>query len=222
MEIKICGLCRPEDAALAVSAGATHAGVVRVPGTPRWRPIERARAVLDAAAGGRRVGVFADAEPEMIRGEAESLMLDVVQLHGDETPAEIVVLKEAGLEIWKVVKPADGRAVLDAATRYAAADLLLLEGTSARGRGGVGARFDWAAVAAVRDRLPAGLRLGVAGGLWPGNVEEAVARLRPALVDVSSGVEGWPGEKDAARVRDFVARARAAAGRLEATMAEER
>lgn len=213
MDIKICGLCRVEDAAFAAEAGATHAGVIRVPGTPRWRPLEEARAVLGAAAGLRRVGVFAGGDAAALRAEAASLELDVVQLHGDATPSLIVHLKGAGLEVWKVVKPADGEALLRAASRWADADLLLLEGSSPRGLGGVGARFDWAAVGAARERLPAGVRLGVAGGLEPGNVAEAVARLRPALVDVSSGVEAAVGEKDAGRVRAFVTRARAAAER---------
>ena len=92
-------------------------------------------------------------------------------------------------------------------------DLLLLEGASGRGTGGVGARLDWGALAAARERLPAGTRVGVAGGLTPANVAEAVASLRPSLVDVSSGVESAPGEKDAARVRAFVAAALEAGAR---------
>ena len=213
MDVKVCGLCRPEDAAVAVAAGATHAGVIRVPGTPRWRPAAGARAVLDAAAGARRVGVFADAAVAAVLAEAGSLGLDVVQLHGEEAPAEVESLRAAGLEVWKVVKPGDGAALAAAASRYAGADLLLLEGASGRGTGGVGARLDWGALAAARERLPAGTRVGVAGGLTPANVAEAVASLRPSLVDVSSGVESAPGEKDAARVRAFVAAALEAGAR---------
>ena len=83
-------------------------------------------------------------------------------------------------------------------------DALLLDG----GRGGTGERFDWAAVAEVRERLPAGLELVVAGGLSPGNVAEAVRLLRPDVVDVSSGVEAEPGRKSPEAVRAFVTAAR--------------
>ena len=207
MRIKVCGLCRPRDAAWAAEAGATHAGVIRVPGTPRFRALDEARQVLDAAAGLRRVGVFADTDSTVLLEEAAALGLDVAQLHGDEDPGVVDALRAAGLEVWKVVKPADGPALLAAASRYAGADLLLVEGTSDRGAGGVGARFDWEAMAAVRDRLPAGTRLGAAGGLTPENVARAIRRLRPDLVDVSSGVEASPGVKDERRVRAFIAAA---------------
>ncbi|MBW3554432.1 MAG: phosphoribosylanthranilate isomerase [Gemmatimonadetes bacterium] len=208
--MKICGLCRPEDAALAAGAGATHGGVIRVPGAARWRPLETARAVLDAGVGLRRVGVFVDAGADTVRAEAEALGLDVAQLHGTESPAEVESLRRAGLEVWKVVKPADAGGLLEAASRYAAADLLLVEGSSEAGAGGVGARFDWRILEDVLESLGPARRVGVAGGLTPANVAEAVRRLRPSLVDVSSGVERAPGEKDGERVRAFVARARAA------------
>lgn len=207
MLVKICGLCRPEDAALAADAGATHVGVIRVPGASRWRPAEIALAVLDAAVGASRVGVFADADRATMLEESRRLRLDVVQLHGDEPPAAVKALRETGVEVWKVVKPADVDGLLDAAARYADADLLLVEGGSARGLGGVGARFAREAVAAARDRLPPTTRLGLAGGLTPDDVGEAIRRFRPALVDVSSGVEARVGEKDEDRVRAFVARA---------------
>lgn len=211
MDIKICGLCRPRDARLAASAGATHAGVIRIAGAARWRPLDVARAVLDDAEGLRRVGVFADTGRAAILEEAAALGLDVVQLHGGESAEEVVALKAEGLEVWKVVKPGDGAALLDAAARYRAADLLLVEGSSQAGLGGVGARFDWEVVAVTLGALPPGTRIGVAGGLSPENVTEAVRRFRPALVDVSSGVERSRGEKDPVRVGSFVTRARAAA-----------
>ena len=213
MDIKICGLCREEDAALAASAGATHAGVIRVAGTPRWRPLDVARAVLEATEGLRRVGVFADADEATVVEEARALGLDVVQLHGSEPPERVAALRARGLEVWKVIRPEGEVPLLAAAARFEAADLLLLEGASDQGLGGVGASFDWHAAAAVLDRLPAHVRIGVAGGLTPENVAEAVMRLIPDLVDVSSGVEGAPGEKDGEKVRAFVARARQQAGR---------
>lgn len=209
--VKICGVCRPEDAREAVAAGATHVGVIRVPGSPRSRTLDEAGAICAAAVGARRVGVYVDADPATILDEAARLGLDVIQLHGGEDPERVAWLRARGLEVWKVVKPAGPEDLLEAARRYADADLILVEGRSDRGHGGVGARFDWEGVGAARDRLPPGARLGVGGGLTPENVAEAIRRLHPALVDVSSGVEGAPGRKDPGRVRAFIAAARSAA-----------
>ena len=207
--VKVCGVCAPADARMAVAAGASYIGVIRVPGSPRTRPLEVARAVCAAASGARRVGVFQDAATETVLAEADRLELDVVQLHGSEDPDRLGPLRGRGLEVWKVVKPAGAEDLVEAADRFRDWDLLLLEGRSHRGAGGVGARFPWSAVAAGLDRLPDGLRIGVAGGLTAGNVGEAVRRFRPALVDVSSGVESSPGHKDADRVRAFITAVRA-------------
>jgi phosphoribosylanthranilate isomerase len=209
-EVKICGVCDPSDAALAVEAGADYVGVIRVPGSRRTRPAGVAREVCRAAEGARRVGVYVDASTATILREAESFDLDVIQLHGQEGPERIGALAAGGYEVWKVVKPQRAEDLLEAAARYRAADLLLVEGRSDRGHGGVGARFPWGEVAAGLDRLPPGTRLGVGGGLTPENVARAVRRFRPAVVDVSSGVEGEPCRKDADRVRAFILAARSA------------
>jgi phosphoribosylanthranilate isomerase len=209
-DVKICGVCDPRDAALAVAAGATHVGVIRVPGSRRHRTEAVARRVSEAAAGARRVGVYVDASTATILREAASIGLDVIQLHGDEGPDRVEALTGRGYEVWKVVKPTRAEDLLRAIDAYASADLLLVEGRSELGPGGVGARFPWSEVAAARDRIPAGTLLGVAGGLTPENVAAAVRRFRPAVVDVSSGVEGSPCVKDPERVRAFIAAARGA------------
>jgi phosphoribosylanthranilate isomerase len=203
-EVKICGVCDPADARLAVAAGATHVGVIRVPGSRRTRPAEVARDVCQAAAGARKVGVYVDAPTAAILREVEELGLDVVQLHGREGPERVEMLMSRGLEVWKVVKPERAEELLAAARRYETADMLLIEGRSVRGLGGVGARFPWAEIAAAMDRVPAGTLVGVGGGLNPDNVGQAVRRFRPSLVDVSSGVEREPGRKDPDLVRAFV------------------
>lgn len=208
-DVKICGVCEPGDAAVAVEAGASHVGVIRVPGSRRARPLDVARAVRDAAEGARVVGVYVDAPVAAILEEAEALDLDVVQLHGAEDEDRIPRLAERGLEVWKVVKPEAGAELRAAAARYHAADLILVEGRSSRGHGGVGARFPWDEIESARAGLPE-LRLGVGGGLTPDNVAEAVRRFRPALVDVSSGVESEVCRKDPDRVRRFIAAARSA------------
>jgi phosphoribosylanthranilate isomerase len=210
--VKICGVCEPSDAVDAVRAGATHVGVIRVPGSRRTRSLPAARAVCEAVVGALRVGVFADASTVTILREVEALGLDVVQLHGGESPERVVSLAARGVEVWKVVKPARAEDLLVAAKRYRDADLLLVEGRSELGLGGVGARVRWGEVAAAVDRLPAGTLLGVAGGLTPENVGQVVRRFRPALVDVSSGVESAVGRKDPIRVGEFIQRAQAAAG----------
>ena len=207
-EVKICGICTPGDAALAAEAGASHVGVIRVPGSRRTQSLEVARAITEAV-GVRTVGVYVDAAVATILSEAGELGLDVVQLHGAEPPERITELAAEGLEVWKVVKPERGRDLLEAADRYAAADMILIEGRSDRDHGGVGARFPWAEVATAVARLP-GTRLGVGGGLDPANVASAVRLFRPALVDVSSGVERELCRKDPERVRAFIAAARGA------------
>ncbi|HEX7050975.1 MAG TPA: phosphoribosylanthranilate isomerase [Longimicrobiales bacterium] len=211
--VKICGLCRPEDAGVAEAAGADYIGVILAPGGPRSQPIEAAAAIYAAAPGLKRVGVFVDASPETMASAARRLGLDVLQLHGAEDPRTVAALAaDVGREVWKAVRPRDRAEFLAAVDRYGpVADALLLDGWSERGAGGTGTRFPWDEVAAVRDRVPAGLRLVAAGGLHPGNVTEAVARLSPDIVDVSSGVERRVGEKAPERVRAFVAAVRGVA-----------
>ena len=213
-DVKICGVCDPADAAMAVEAGASHIGVIRVPDSRRTRPVDVARSICEAAVGARTVGVYVDAPVATILRDVDALGLDVIQLHGHEPADQIPALAEKGLEVWKVVKPERAEELLEAADRYALADMILVEGRSPRGHGGVGARFPWDEVAPAVGGLPPGTTLGVGGGLDPGNVARAVRRFRPALVDVSSGVESEPCRKDAARVRSFIAAAHRAGRRV--------
>lgn len=207
VRVKFCGLVRREDAEAAVAAGADYLGVILAPGGKRTVTAAHAAGVLRGLPA-RRVGVFVDATAEEIRAAAAAVPLDVAQLHGDEAPETAAALRAAGLEVWKALRPRSGAELAAEAPRWAGAvDALLLDGWHPDARGGTGARFPWEAVAAVRDRLPAGLRLVAAGGLAPDNVARAVALLRPYAVDVSSGVETAPGVKDARRMREFAAAA---------------
>jgi phosphoribosylanthranilate isomerase len=141
----------------------------------------------------------------------DRLELDVVQLHGRETPAFSRLLGSLGVEIWKRI-PVRVPADIGSAADYAGiVHGIVLEGETARGTGGVGAAFDWGAVAAARERVPHGLGVVLAGGLDPDNVGGAVALLRPDVVDVSSGVEVTFGRKSAERVHAFISAARGAA-----------
>jgi phosphoribosylanthranilate isomerase len=204
VEVKICGLGRPEDARLAEAAGADYLGVVFAPG-PRQRNADEARRIWEGA-GGRRVGVFVDPGGEEVWRLATSLELAVIQLHGSEAPELCDELREAGdWAVWKAIR-LGGETRLEAALdRYGErVDGILLEGWSARGRGGVGARFEWSLAGRLREGWPDGLRLIAAGGLNAGNVAAAIAQIRPHVVDVSSGVEAALGVKDPEAVRAFL------------------
>jgi phosphoribosylanthranilate isomerase len=207
-EVKICGLTRREDAELAVLAGASYLGVILAPGGRRsLEPGRAAEVTGDLSA--RRVGVFVDAARDSLLRSAEVAALEVLQLHGAETPDLASSLRREGWTVWKAVRPRSGDEFAAAARTWAGAvDALLLDGWSPDAPGGTGAGFPWAEVAALRALLSAETRLVVAGGLRPDNVAEAVRLLGPDVVDVSSGVELAPGMKDAGAVRSFVAAAR--------------
>jgi phosphoribosylanthranilate isomerase len=217
--VKICGVCSATDAARAAAAGASYVGVILAPGRARSRSLSEAAVIFEgigsAGADGRsavrRVGVFVDAGADEIVAAAELLRLDVVQLHGDEDAA---LARAAGgdarmTKVWKAVRVRSPADVVRAAAVYeASVHGLLLDGWSPHGAGGVGAAFDRVAVAAVRDRVPAGLEVIAAGGLTPGNVADMIRLLRPDVVDVSSGVEEVLCRKSAERMRAFVAAVR--------------
>jgi phosphoribosylanthranilate isomerase len=210
-EVKICGLTRREDAEAAVAAGASYAGVVLAPGGRRSVSPAVAAALL-AGLGVAKVGVFVDASEAELRAAATEAGLDVLQLHGDEPPELLLRLGDGGRwRLWKAVRPRRAEELLEALERYAdVAEGLLLDGYSPDAHGGTGTRFPWEEVAEHRGRIPPGLRLVVAGGLDATNVARAVSLLRPAVVDVSSGVESAPGIKDGAAVHAFVRAARGA------------
>ncbi|MGD8697766.1 MAG: phosphoribosylanthranilate isomerase [Gemmatimonadales bacterium] len=210
VEIKICGLGSAEDRRAAEEAGADYLGVVFTT-SPRQRSEGEARAIwVDAVA--KRVGVFADAAEQTVLDVAGRLDLNVVQLHGAEEPICCRRVSEAGeWAVWKAVRLREERELETALERYSpVVDGLVVEGWSPRGHGGVGARFDWSWLEGARESWPEGLRLVLAGGLNPDNVAEAIGRIRPAVVDVSSGVEAAPGVKDPDAIAAFVEAVRSA------------
>jgi phosphoribosylanthranilate isomerase len=202
--IKICGLTRVEDARSAEAAGAHFGGVILAPGSPRTIAAERIESVLGGT-GLRRCGVFVNQRLDDVAEAARIGSLSVLQLHGDETPEFADLLRSAtGLVVWKAIRPRSGHDFLSEAERFAGSvEGLLLDGWSAEARGGTGARFPWLEVAPHRQRMPASLRLFVAGGLTADNVREAITILSPDGVDVSSGVESSPGVKDPTSIRKF-------------------
>lgn len=206
--IKICGLTDASALDATIRARADFAGFVFFPRSPRHLTLPQA-AELSAHGAGRiaLVGLFVDADDRTIGEAVTAAKLDVLQLHGRETPERAAQLKEQfGLPVWKALAVAS-RNDVDRASRYTgAADLILFDAKTPKGAlpGGMGLRFDWSLIAGRRGPLPWGL----AGGLSPDNVAEAVRLTGAPLVDTSSGVESAPGVKDTGKIAAFCTAAR--------------
>ncbi|MDW8323147.1 MAG: phosphoribosylanthranilate isomerase [Burkholderiales bacterium] len=195
--VKICGLTRLEDALAAAQAGADAIGFVFAPGSPRRIRPEQAAAIAAALPPFvTTVALFVDAAPEEVQAVVAVLRPDLLQFHGAEPPEYCAGF---GLPYLKAVRVRAGVDLLQYAAAYAGARGLLLDAYDPQRAGGTGLRFDW-------SLIPPGLGRPVvlAGGLDPDNVAEAVRRVRPWAVDVSSGVETAPGVKDAQRIRRFI------------------
>ncbi len=211
--IKICGLTTSATLDAAIAARAEFFGLMFVAKSPRHASVEAA-AQLSRRAEDRigRVGVFLDASDAQIAA-AVAAGLDVLQLHGTESPERAAQLGASfSLPVWKVLSVAT-RADLDRAAAYVgAADLVLLDAKTPKGAlpGGLGLAFDWALLAGWKPPLAWGL----AGGLSPANVAEAVRLTSAPLVDCSSGVESAPGVKDVDRIAAFCKAARNTQGQL--------
>lgn len=209
VEVKICGLTRPEDAELADASGAAYLGVIFA-GGPRQRPVAQARATL-AGRRARKAGVFAEQEPGQIADIAAEVGLDVVQLHGVAHVERVQAVRAAtGLEVWAVLRTADGVLPENAEDIAEEADALVVDALVPGQLGGTGVAVPWIVLGESLDAMERGHRVVLAGGLTPENVEEAIDYVSPMIVDVSSGVESSPGIKDHARVRAFIAAAHAA------------
>ncbi len=206
--VKICGLTRPRDAEVAAEAGALYVGAILVPDSPREVTPERARTFHEAS-GLPLVVVMADLSAVEVALAAERAGASIIQLHGSEGEADLHALRGLGdWELWKALRVRSGAEVLDEARRWAGvADGLLLDGWHPDQLGGTGRTFPWEEVEAIRPEWPDGLSLIAAGGLTAGNVGEAVQRLRPQTVDVSSGVEHQPGVKSPQKIHEFIAAA---------------
>jgi phosphoribosylanthranilate isomerase len=201
-KIKICGIMRPHDGASAVAAGASYLGVVFAEG-PRTITEDIAREIVAAAGGVVVMGVFASQPVEEILQIRDRAGLSGAQLHGSYSPASAARLRAAGLEVWRVVRiaaPSDLDLLAEAANE---SDAVLVEPKVAHLRGGAGLPLDLAVAREARARL-AGHPMALAGGLTADTVAEALALVRPEIVDVSSGVERLPGIKDLDKIARFV------------------
>jgi phosphoribosylanthranilate isomerase len=208
-QIKICGVTTPAGLDAAIAARADYVGFNFFPPSPRFLSPTDA-AALAARAEGRiiRVGVFVDEADAAMAEAVAAGRLDAIQLHGKEPPERAAQVRvRFGKPVWKVISVAGSGDVARAEAYASAADFLLFDAKTPKGAalpGGLGLAFDWSLLAAYRGPLPWGL----AGGLEPGNVAEAVRATAAVLVDVSSGVESAPGIKDMARIAEFCRNAR--------------
>ena len=209
VRVKICGLTRPEHVRAAAEAGAAYVGFVFFPKSPRHLEIPQARDLaLEAPFGLAKVALSVDATDAELDAIVKAVPLDMLQLHGQESPARVADLRARyGLPVMKALGVAEA-ADLDRIPAYeAVADQLLIDAKAPKGAalpGGNGLAFDWRLIAGRAWERPWML----AGGLTPENVAEAVRLTGAAQVDVSSGVESAPGEKDPARVAAFIGAAR--------------
>ncbi|MFN8581856.1 MAG: phosphoribosylanthranilate isomerase [Gemmatimonadaceae bacterium] len=215
VDVKVCGLMRPQDADAAARAGASFLGVIFAASKRQLQP-SAARDVLDGDAQRRckRVGVFGPSSCDELLATASAVDLDVLQLH--HPPADWQQLRAAFRgEVWGVVRIAVNSPVESHWRDWERADGIVLDTFSRDALGGTGTTFDWAAAASTVGVERRGARLVLAGGLTPANVATAVGVLRPHVVDVSSGVEESVGVKDHAKIAQFIAAAQAAASSLE-------
>jgi phosphoribosylanthranilate isomerase len=210
IRIKICGLTRPAHVAAAVGAGATYLGFNFFPKSPRSVDVETARSLAaDVPVGVCKVGLVVNPTDDDLDAIFGQVPLDMVQLHGSETPDRVREVRAAlGLPVMKAVGVAEAADLAGLEAHAAVADQILVDAKPPKDAvlpGGNGVTFDWRLIAGRRWPVPWML----AGGLTPDNVAEAIRLTGARQVDVASGVESAPGEKDADLIRRFVAAARA-------------
>jgi phosphoribosylanthranilate isomerase len=203
-QIKICGIKTAEALDAAIAHDASHIGFVFFGKSPRDIDAAQAAALSVRAAGRVKcVGLFVDPDNVFVDAVRAQVRLDIIQLHGEECPAAANMIRQNnGLETWKAI-PIRIRADFAEAKKYCGSvDRVLYDAKAPEGAdlpGGNGMRFDWELLNGVSHPLPWGL----AGGLHPGNVAEAIRSTGAPMVDTSSGVESAPGVKDVAKIAAF-------------------
>jgi phosphoribosylanthranilate isomerase len=210
VRVKICGLTRLEEALACAHAGVDWIGLNFHPSSPRYvRPAEAALILTALPASVAAVGVFADSPVDQVVQVAERVGLTIVQLHGLEPPEDLLVLDRFQIiRAFRLDRASAWSRVNEYLARAQALgrlpDAVLIDAYRADQPGGTGETIS----DEVLDRIPPLPRLILAGGLTPENVAQRVARVRPWMVDVASGVESSPGRKDISRVAAFVQAAR--------------
>ncbi|KTE24167.1 MULTISPECIES: phosphoribosylanthranilate isomerase [unclassified Sphingopyxis] len=200
--VKICGLSTPETVDAAIRLGATHIGLVHYEPSPRHVALDLAAELRQRAQGKVKVALLLVNASQQLTGEALSKVRpDIIQFHGTETPEWLARVKQlVPAQIWKAIGLRDAD-TLDRTQKYRGiADRILFDAPAAAMPGGTGTRFDWSLLANHRHSMD----WGIAGGLTPDNVGQAIAETGAPLVDVSSGVESAPGVKDVDKIAAFL------------------
>ena len=208
--VKICGIATPEDYDACRDAGAAFIGMVFFPRSPRHLSMTEARAIADHAdalgGGPARVALTVDMDDAGLDEVVESARPQLIQLHGNETPARANAIRQRyGLPLIRAIRVGGPEDLASCADWDGIADWLLFDAKGDPGGlpGGTGHVFDWTLLAEHAGTT----RWMLAGGLSPDNIGRALAVTGATAVDVSSGVESAPGKKDAARIRQFVSQA---------------
>jgi phosphoribosylanthranilate isomerase len=196
--VKVCGVTSVSDAVACAELGVAAIGLNFVPSSPRCITLDRAREIAAAVPNVLLVGVVANLADEELRAIRE--VVGCLQFHGDEPPAALSPFLPHAYKAIRVATAAD----VDRARAYPG-EHILVDAKVEGALGGTGATFDWSLVRELAKER----KLTLAGGLTPENVSRAVAEVAPYCVDVASGVESSPGVKDLAKVRAFIASARA-------------
>jgi phosphoribosylanthranilate isomerase len=206
--VKICGLSTPETLTAAVHAGADYVGLVHFEKSPRHLSIAKAarlRGLIPPQV--KAVLLVVSLAPAALAEAVREVRPDVVQFHGQETPEALARFRaDTGIEVWRALGVRDAQSLADAARFHGAVDRLLFDAPASGLPGGNGTRFDWDLLKAYKAPIPWGL----AGGLTPANVADAIRLTGAPLVDTSSGVESGPGIKDVDRIAAFCKAARQA------------
>ncbi|MBF0379560.1 MAG: phosphoribosylanthranilate isomerase [Magnetococcales bacterium] len=196
VRIKICGFTHKDDLKIAIQAGVDAIGLVFYPPSPRSVTIEQgAQLVADLPPFVTITGLFVNASPGTISQACEQCKLDIIQLHGDESPDDCLNLPRRVIKAHRIETNEDFIGL----DKYRVSGLLL--DAKVKGLyGGSGESFDWSLLSSYHAPAP----LILAGGLNPDNVAEAIEQVNPYGVDVSSGVESTPGRKDASKIIRFI------------------
>lgn len=211
VRVKVCGLSKPEHLAAAIEAGAAYVGFVFFPKSPRNVTVDVAQALsVEVPVGVAKVALVVDADNATLDAITARVPLDMIQLHGKESPERVREIRARyGLPVMKAVGIAEAADLEKLPLYEAVADQILVDAKPPKGvdlPGGNGLAFDWRLIAGRTWAKPWML----AGGLTPANVAEAIRLTGTQQVDVSSGVECAPGEKDAGLVAAFIRNAQTA------------